>query len=266
MRKTVAAAVILSLVASPAIAAQSKGGMVVPLKQLSAGACVVLAPQGWMVRDINEQSSTLTVASPGGNLRATYGVVGVNSAQAAGYYGGQYRTPETFATYLATKMFDSEPMTRQTQALPHGFSMIPWNTASGYSGYTLFKRYPLPSDPGGYIVSVYIGAAPTGEAWRLVPLSMSIATSIRCRTQLQPPPPNDFRPAEGAKCFGSECREGDVASGDTNAILGTGYMHDPKTGQNYYTRNSDWQTNGPQGPGVYKRNGNDVTKLSPGLQ
>ena len=27
----------------------------------------------------------------------------------------------------------------------------------------------------------------------------------------------------------------------------------------------DWSDNGPDGPGFYKRNGNDVTKLQPGL-
>lgn len=238
----------------------------IPLSQLAEAACVAMAPQGWKIADVNQQSSAMTVTSPGGNLRAGFGVVGVNQAQAAGYYGGQYRSAQIFALFMTQAMFDSEPNTRPAQSLPHGFQMIPWDSANGYSGYTVFKRYALPSDPGGYVVSVYIAGAPTSEAKRLVPLSMGVATSIRCRAQLQPPPPNDFHPAQGAKCFGGECSERDAVSGDTNAILGTRYMHDPKTGQGYYVSNDDWQTNGPQGPGVYKQNGNDVTKLAPGLQ
>ncbi len=50
-----------------------------------------------------------------------------------------------------------------------------------------------------------------------------------------------------------------------NVWLEKEYYHDPATGQNYWVSPSqDWEQNGPQGPGYYTRNGNDVTKLVSG--
>ena len=58
--------------------------------------------------------------------------------------------------------------------------------------------------------------------------------------------------------------DGDIV-GDYNAQLGTGWVHD-SAGDNYNVDVAgDWSETGPEGPGFYKRNCNDVTKLEPGL-
>ncbi len=245
---------------------QSTGlGTPVPLVPLGVGVCQAMAPPGWQVVDANQEGSVFGVASPDRSLRSAYGIVGVGTGQVAGYYGPQFRTPETFGLYLSGYLFGSQAQSRPPQPLPYGFELLNWGTPNGFSGYSVLKVYPLPADPGGYILSYYIGGGPASEATRLVPLAVMVATSIRCNTQLRPPPPNDFHPARGARCFGGECREGDAARSDLNPILGTEYVHDG-AGNNYYVGSENWIENGPNGPGYYKKNGNDVIKLQPGLE
>ncbi len=240
-------------------------GTPVPLMPLRVGACQAMAPAGWQVVDANREGSVFGVASPDGSLRAAYGIVGVGSGQVAGYYGPQYRTPGTFGQFLTGYLFGSQAYSKPPQPLPYGFQLLTWGTPNGFSGYSVLKTYPLPPDPGGYILSYYIGGGPASEVTRLVPLAVMVATSIRCTTQLRPPPPNDFHPARGARCFGGECREGDAAGSSLNSILGTEYVHDA-AGNNFYVGSENWIENGKDGPGYYKRNGNDVTKSQPGLE
>ena len=235
------------------------------LRPLQVGFCSAMVPQGWQVTDANREASAFTVVAPGGNLRAGYGIAAINSGQAAGYYGPQFRSPAAFAQFMSGAVFGAQAYAKSPQPMAYGFQLLTWGTQNGYSGYTIFKTYPLPSDPGGYTVSMYIGGAPSADVKRLVPLAVGVATTIRCNTQLRPPPPNDFHPARGAKCFGAECSESDVAGSDFNSILGTGYVHD-SAGNNFYVGDENWIENGKDGPGYYKSNGNDVTKLDPGLE
>ena len=270
MRKIGWAVVIASLSSSLALAAGPKPnrantGTPVPLARVGAGQCQAMAPRGWRVVDIDPRSSIISLSSPSGDMRAVYGAVGIGSGQASGVYGPQFRTPFALASYLTGVTFGGQPVSRGSQAVPHGFQMINWGTMNGFSGYTLFKAYPLYGDPGGYVLSVYIGGGSSANVKRSVPMAMAVATTIQCATQFTPPPPNDFHPSRGARCFGSECSERDAASSDANAILGTRYVHDPNTGEGFYVSNDAWEENGPQGPGFYKRNGNDVTKLADGL-
>jgi hypothetical protein len=236
----------------------------VPLAPLRVGVCQAMAPAGWQVVDANQEGSTFTVASPDGSLRAAYGVAGVGSGQAAGLYGPQYTTPLAFGQYLTEVLFRDQVYSKPPQALPYGFQLLIWGTPSGFSGYSILKTYPLPPDPQGYILSYYIGGGPSSEVNRLIPLAVMVAVSIRCNTQLRPPP-KDFHPARGARCFGGGCSEGDAAKSTLNPILGTEYVHDG-VGNNYFVGSENWIENGKDGPGYYKRNGNDVIKLQPGLE
>lgn len=272
LRRLAVMAILLAPFIPGNAAAQGRGylgvralGNPTPVRPLSAGYCTAMAPQNWRVIDIARESSAFTVTSPSGNMRASWGIVGVNGGQAAGYYGPQFRTPAAFTQFLIGSLFGSRVGARRGPQMPYGFQSLEWKTQNGFRGYAIFRVFPLPADPRGYILSFRIGGAPSNNARLLVPLAVSVAASIRCNTTLRPPPPNDFHPAKGAKCFGSECSEADAATRSFNSILGTGYVHDG-AGNNYYVGLENWIENGPDGPGYYKKNGNDVTKLQPGLE
>ncbi len=69
----------------------------VPLQPLQAGNCRTFAPQGRRITDQNRDGTVFTLASPDGRLLASYAGAAIGSGQVGGYYGQQFRTPETFA-------------------------------------------------------------------------------------------------------------------------------------------------------------------------
>jgi hypothetical protein len=118
-----------------------------------------------------------------------------------------------------------------------------------------------------------IGSAITSD--RTLAVAGAVATSIRCAQQLRPPPPpppsywqgGDKPAATGAstKCqvWSPNCNDSDFA-GSYNQQLGTGYVHS-ETCDNYIADpDKDKWENGPDGPGYYKKVGNNAIKLLPG--
>ena len=69
------------------------------------------------------------------------------------------------------------------------------------------------------------------------------------------------RPKPGSAS--SKRSRGDLA--DYNAQLGTQWAHSPSTGQHYLLDNAtQWNANGPDGPGYYRPAGNSYEKLEVG--
>ena len=87
-----------------------------------------------------------------------------------------------------------------------------------------------------------------------------MAMNIRCVVQLRVPPDQDLDSRLGRRGDGD--KQGDEAG--YNPWRGSEYVHDANTGQNFIVTSSDWNATGPDGPGYYKRNGNDWTKLTHG--
>jgi hypothetical protein len=84
--------------------------------------------------------------------------------------------------------------------------------------------------------------------------AIAVALSIRSVVQLR---------SGGSSNTGSS-EESTVESG-YNMQLGREYVHDPDTGENYWVSPSqDYDENGKDGPGYYKRVGVDQKKLSEG--
>src|SRR5262249_29380403 len=101
-----AAGLSLSLVTAGYSAAQpvtpaGSAAELVAVQPLHNNFCRALAPAGWTVSDQDARGATYSVASAGKEMIASYGVIGISSAQAAGYYGPQFRRPALFAQYLA---------------------------------------------------------------------------------------------------------------------------------------------------------------------
>ena len=94
-------------------------------------------------------------------------------------------------------------------------------------------------------------------------LAAGVAVSLRCQTQLIPVrfDPPGTRAKRSARVG---CGTGGTLRG-YNRELGTQYAHSPSTGRNYLLDPStDWQENGPQGPGYYRGVGNGYEKLELG--
>lgn len=234
----------------------------VPLTELSSGPCKTFAPEGWKITDQNKDGTVLTVTSADGGLTGAYGALAVNAGQVQGLYGPQYRTPETIGAYVIKALINEDPQMAATSETVGSYQATRFTSAS-HSGYYLAYRFPVPADPGGYglIMRIAIGHAGDDHS---VGVAGAAAAAIRCTASLHPSEgPVYHAPSDTAHGAASTGGSDTDMAGTYNAQLGTGWVHDAGTGQNYNVDvTTDWNENGPDGPGYYKPNG---TKLVPGM-
>ncbi len=120
-------------------------------------------------------------------------------------------------------------------------------------------------DPAGYglIMRIAIGSA---RDPRSVGVAGAVAAATRCQSITHP---SDGPVYHAPRDDHGTGRTGDGGDGDLagtyNAQLGTGWVHD-SAGNNYNVDvTTDYHATGPDGPGYYRQNGNDLIKLDPGL-
>lgn len=234
-----------------------------PLTSVGAGACRTFAPAGWRVIDQNQDGTVFTLTSADAALTAAYAGVAIGSGQVQGFYGPQYRTPETFALYAVGALTREQPQPDGAEQTVGAYKAIPFTTPT-HRGYVLLYTFGVP-DPGGYGVIMRI-AVGTASDPRSVSIAGAVAAATRCTASLHPPPQGPADPVAAADHGAGQAGEdGDNLAGTYNAQLGTGWVHDG-AGNNYNVDvTSDYHETGPDGPGYYKQNGNDLIKLQPGL-
>ncbi|MEI9927974.1 MAG: hypothetical protein WDN44_10190 [Sphingomonas sp.] len=239
----------------------------VPLVALDSGNCRTFAPEGWRITDQNKDGTVLSVASPDGRLMASYGGAAFSSGHVAGFYGDQFRSPEAVAHYLLAGLTHEEVQMDPAAETVGVYQAVKFTSAT-HSGYVLIYRFPVAADPGGFGVILRIAIGAAGDP-RSVGVAGAAAAATRCTSTLHPSDgpvyhaPRDG-PDHGAGSTGAGS-DADMA-GTYNAQLGTGWVHDD-AGNNYNVDvTNDWHSDGPAGEGFYKRNGNDLIKLTPGLE
>jgi hypothetical protein len=135
-----------------------------------------------------------------------------------------------------------------------------------HKGYVLVYSIPIAGDPGGYVVEMRIAIGSPDDPHSVAEAG-SVAAAMRC--VVKPKPAQTFDISRSTSSTHNTGKSGDddvTMAGTYNAQLGTGWVHDPATGDNYNVDvTNDYSTNGPDGPGFYKRNGNDLIKLENGL-
>src|SRR6185295_7844359 len=135
--------------------------------------CRALAPAGWTVIHEDDRGAAYSVASPDGSMIASYGIVGINSSQEAGYEGPQYRRPALFAQYLAETVA-GEPI-GVTGSYPF-FDMLGIDFESDTKrGFVMYRTFPLPD--GGYVIAARVAI---GESMDDIPVAGAVAASIDC--------------------------------------------------------------------------------------
>jgi hypothetical protein len=238
----------------------------VPLEPVQSGNCQTAAPRGWHVTDQNQQGTVFSLASGDGAQVASYAGAAIGSGQVQGYYGPQYRTPETFALFaVGTVTGEQAQMTGAERAIGP-YRAIQFTTGRR-SGWVILYVFPV-SDPGGYGVIMRIAAGREGDR-HSVGVAGAAAAAIRCRSIVVPSnlpvyhAPSD--PSHGASRACKGCSDSNLA-GTYNAQLGTGWVHDDEGNIFNVDTSSDYHATGPDGPGYYAQSGNSWKKLEPGLE
>ena len=235
------------------------GGMV-PVRVLinQPRNCLAVAPLNWIIYGATERGNALDMAAADGSMAASYAVLGV-SGQMVAWYPQVYGTPE-ISIHNGLSMGGREQVAygQPMRDDAMGYTWLPFEfagpgpTGEPSRGVLLYRVWsPLPGDPAGYIV-VERRAQTARSLWQSQGAqALAVALSIRCTVQLQAHP--------GGRS------EDDRMESTYNRQLGMEYAHDPATGENYWVNpGADWQNVGPEGPGYYKRSGNELRKLAPG--
>src|SRR5262249_41593275 len=87
--------------AGPPQQGPSGSGDLIPVALVQGQYCRALAPAGWGITDQNAQGSTFSLASADWRMRASYGVVGINSGAGLIYVRPQGGDPATQAMAMS---------------------------------------------------------------------------------------------------------------------------------------------------------------------
>lgn len=250
----------------------------------TANNCTALAPEDWVII-AGSASDTADMLNSDRTMYAGWGIKPVNTAIAgsAHLYPPPLNDPELYSGDPATTVKAYANVVIHTQG---GFAELDqstfrytteYNEAIGpyslrsmesdlYKGIALFHSRGFPGDGQviSYIEPMHL-AITKKDLWEKNGLLVAkVAASIRCTTQLQPSSGGVDSELGGGGDGGGSGEEPTDGDG-YNPQLGTEYVHDSQTDQNYLVSPSDnWSDSGPDGPGYYKQNGNDYTKLEPG--
>jgi len=226
--------------------------------------CRAFAPANWVIHGSRREGDALDMIAADQSMAASYGVGGVPGSMTRAY-PQRFGTPE-ISIHVNLSAGGRVPVSygQPMQDPTFGYTWLPFEIADPNDprppskGVVVYRVWPTPGDPAGYIL-LSRRAQTAKPLWeQLGAQAIAVALSIRCTRQLQLPP--DV-PGGGRRPPGGD----DQIESTYNQQLGMEYAHDPATGENYWVSPSvDWDATGTEGPGYYKRSGNDRRKLVPG--
>lgn len=247
------------------------------LTSKSAQSCTAEAPADWTMT-AGTASNTADLFGPGKRLYAGYGIQAVNT-QLAGFasaYQPPLNDPDLYSDDPATVV---RAYGKAILAAIGGSGQLAYTSdtyetigaytlrsvaSSSHKGVIFYHTEGFPGDGVNYSYAepMYF-AFTTNDLWAANGTMVAqVAASIRCSTQFQP---RDQYVVTAADSSSSSATDTNGDADGYNPQLGTEYVHDQSTGENYLVDPSQhWSSDGPSGAGYYKANGNDYTKLDPG--
>lgn len=252
------------------------GGGAFRLVPSSRNACTADAPEGWTML-ASERSDSADLVDPAGTMYAGYGIQAVNTslAEFAGYYDPPLNDPElyspdpgtvalAYSRIIVSNLGGSRDLVPTEEGFVGDYRLVLVESPT-HRGAIFHRAEGFPGDGVNYAYALPMYFAfSVSDRWNDDgALIARVAASIRCRTQFQPP--DDYFTVEARDDAGGAVD----ANGDDagyNPQLGTEYVTDPATGENYLVSPSEsWSETGPDGPGYYvPRGGGDYQKLEPG--
>lgn len=252
---------------TPQRTVEESGGFKLVTK--TAGACRGLIPEGWAA-NASPRSDAVDFMSPDRTMYAGYGILAVNPALQI--YGGDSvdmysNNPETSIRKLAGLVIRGTFGDRTSLSFTGEYNerigeyRLRSLESGSSKGVVFYRIFPGDGFNYSYIEAVRF-AFTKKHLWNTKGLLVArIASSLSCTTRFVQ---NDT-PVIGAKTSKKTSKHGEDSDYGYNPQLGTEYVHDSKTGENYLVSpNTNWSTDGPQGAGYYKPAGNEFIKLDPG--
>jgi len=220
------------------------------MPQLNAGSCSGVAPEKWRVQD--SASALIHLSSADSRLHAIYKLVPLEAAQA--------RDPQGYVAGLIHAVFQSPVAMAPIEKRAFGISSFSFGNHNGIAGFALWRL-------NGSVLSVWIAGVPAGDVAWAMPVAASALLSLRCDSQLAPPPrPRDPTMTEtslSTRCLNGKCEDSDFAATALDKFR-LGYVHAHDGEVFLVNPRKDLWINGQEGPGFYRQLGGENEKLQPG--
>jgi hypothetical protein len=237
--------------------------------------CSLAVPSDWTI-SVAADSGGLDAISADGQSDVSWGILPVNEAIApyAAMEPSPMNNPALYSSdpatvaggyiNMSTSMLKGVGDLTLSSATPitAGSYTLLFFRGSTHSAYALYATFPGGATGISYYEALRYAIVPNGQWSAMASNVFQMALSVRCQTQLSETTGSSPDPSMIDSAISSSSGSDDNTY---NPILGTEYVNDPSTGALYLVDSSSYTENGPDGPGYYAVNGNDITKLTPGL-
>jgi len=234
-----------------------------PLRVLTSNGAMALAPEGWTMT-ANDRG-TVDLKSADGASAAGWGGIAINRQMEA-YYGKMYGAPEDSIQEIMSKAMQSTgedgDVEYTSDAAEVGYFTERDFATSSKTGKIFYHVYGDTNSQ--YVESFYVCYTDTSRWNKLKSTLVNVALSIRGHVALHPAPGGEYHYTPSSASTNSGDKDDENPLKDYNAQLGTQWFHDD-AGNNDNVDPDTATVDGPDGEGVYKINGNDITKLHPGF-
>jgi hypothetical protein len=233
------------------------------LESKKIGNCMVSLPKDW-TGQANPQSSAIDLVNSERTMYAGYGIVGINTNMQVYdrelYSNDHYVAGKRIGSMILATIFQEDETfvyTSTPNILTDGYEYLAMESAS-YKGLILIKRFQGDMINTSYILSVRF-AITAKHLWpSKASLVSNIALNTSCSTTLLQTdlPMVKFDAGKRGKSRYDE----EAGESEYNPYLETERIENPLTGEKRTVTLDMWNETGPQGPGYYFKNGNDITK------
>lgn len=233
------------------------------INQKQFGNCIVMLPDNWNGL-VNPQSSSIDLIDDKMTMYAGYGIIGINNNMRIYdpllYSNDHYIATKRLGDLILANIFmkkESFIYKSAPNTSIDGYEFREIESPS-YKGVVLFRRFSGDGINTSYILSVRFAIARKAEWNRKGALICNIAANINCNSKLivSDLPIVKF----DDKRRGSKQNLNSEENNEYNPYLNTERIENPLTGEKRTVTIDMWNETGPQGPGYYFKNGNDIIK------
>ena len=225
--------------------------------------CAALAPKGWSFTGESPAGSSFgaDLMRADGRAGASYFLVGVAPGMRSDpNYARWYATPHQAALATLSRLGSVAVQCEPPSVPLPGLQLMQCRTPQ-FVGVAVYQVFPMADN--GYVLAMRSAYTAPGQWARDGEVASAAARSMRCNVPFKP---RSFDYTSQPPSAGKSPKGKGNADSQYSRWLGMEHYHDSGTGQNYWVSPStDWNDNGPRGPGYYYLNvGGEQRKLEPG--
>ncbi|MBV9988300.1 MAG: hypothetical protein JO301_11505 [Chitinophagaceae bacterium] len=232
----------------------------------TVGNCSQMVPVGWQANS-NKEGNALDLWDNNKTMYAGYAILPVNTSMALFYDKELYNKDPArsvlriMGVITANQFGDNAPhYTEEINEQINGYQLRSFES-NNCKGVVLYRVFKGDGFNYSYIEAMRM-AVTRKDVWdQKGELVAGIAFKIMCNVQYIQHEAPSFPRSSSLKTSTTKTKKDDYGY---NPQRGTEECHNPRTGENHIVTPEMWSNTGPDGPGYYKKSGNEYIKMAPG--